>query len=43
MLFSIKGLKFFYKKQFYDLSNSFDKDLKFIIENPRTTLSFLDI
>ena len=30
-------------KQFYDLINSLDEDLKFIFENPRRTPNFLDI
>ena len=30
-------------KQFYDLINSLDEDLKFIFENPSRTLNFLDI
>ena len=30
-------------KQFYDLINSLDEDLKFILENPSRTLNFLDI
>ena len=29
-------------KQFYDLTNSLDEDLKFIFENPSRTFNFLD-
>ena len=29
-------------KQFYDLTNSLDEDLKFILENPSRTFNFLD-
>ena len=38
MTFSINGIK-----QFYDLIDSLDEDLKFIFENPSRTLNFLDI
>ena len=30
-------------KQFYDLINSLDEDIKFIFENPSRILNFLDI
>ena len=38
-----KWLENFDIKQFYDLINSLDEDLKFIFENPSRTLNFLDI
>ena len=38
-----KWLENFDIKQFYDLVNSLDEDLKFIFENPSRTLNFLDI
>ena len=38
-----KGLENFDIKQFYDLNNSLDEDLKFIFENPSRTLNFLDV
>ena len=38
-----KWLEKFDIKQFYDLINSLDEDLKFIFENPSRTLNFLDI
>ena len=38
-----KWLENFDMKQFYDLINSLDKDLKFTFENPSRTLNFLDI
>ena len=38
-----KRLENFDIKQFYDLINSRDEDLKFIFENPSRTLNFLDI
>ena len=38
-----KRLENFDIKQFYDLINSLDEDLKFIFENPSRTLNFLDI
>ena len=38
-----KWLENFNIKQFYDLINSLDEDLKFIFENPSRTLNFLDI
>ena len=38
-----KWLEHFDIKQFFDLINSLDEDLKFIFENPSRTLNFLDI
>ena len=38
-----KWLESFDIKKFYDLINSLDEDLKFIFENPSSTLNFLDI
>ena len=38
-----KWLQNFDIKQFHDLINSLDEDLKFIFENPSRTLNFLDI
>ena len=38
-----KWLENFDIKQFYDLINSLDEDLKFIFENPSRTLNILDI
>ena len=38
-----KWLENFDIKQFYDLINSLDEDLKFIFENPSRTRNFLDI
>ena len=38
-----KWLENFDIKQFYDLINSLDEDLKFIFGNPSRTLNFLDI
>ena len=38
-----KSLENFHIKQFYDLINSLDEDLKAIFENPSRTLNFLDI
>ena len=38
-----KWLENFDIKEFYDSVNSLDEDLKFIFENPRRTLNFLDI
>ena len=38
-----KWLEHFNIKQFYDLINSLDEDLKFTFENPSRTLKFLDI
>ena len=38
-----KWLENFSVKQFYDLINSLDQDLKFIFKNPSTTLNFIDI
>ena len=38
-----KWLENFDIKQFCDLINSLDEDLKFIFENPSRTLNFLDI
>ena len=35
-----KWLENFDIKQFYDLINSLDEDLKFILENPSRTLNF---
>ena len=37
-----KWLQTFDIKQFHDLINSLDEDLKFIFENPHRTLNFLD-
>ena len=37
-----KWLEKFDIKQFYDLINSLDEDLKFILENPSRTFNFLD-
>ena len=38
-----KRLENFGIKQFYDLINNLDEDLKFIFKNPSRTLNFLDI
>ena len=38
-----KWLEHFEIKQFYDLINSLDEDLKSVFENPSRTLNFLDI
>ena len=38
-----KWIENFDIKQFYDLINSFDEDIRFIFENPSRTLNFLDI